>query len=251
MKSFPKHAGWRSSLLVGTCLVLVSACPEVPPSGEGEGEGESDPCSTPPDGMICVQGGSFSVSDEAHDIDTLLFDRDEVGLASYRDCVAAGACNAPPTDGACNYGDASKDGNPVNCLSWEDANDYCAWSGKRLPPEWVWQWAARGRDEGRRYPWGSALPDETLACWAPGGMGPWTCPHDEHSPEGDARDGLRNVAGNVAEWTASWFDAGQTQRVYRGGSFGSGDLELQVEERTPLEPNDLNAGTGARCVSDL
>jgi formylglycine-generating enzyme required for sulfatase activity len=59
------------------------------------------------------------------------------------------------------------------------------------------------------------------------------------------------MAGNVAEWTASWFNATEAQRVYRGGSFASGELELRVGERTPLEPASLNGGTGARCVSDL
>lgn len=251
MKPLPRCLPLTTLVLALGLLSLVSACPEPPPPQEGEGEGERDPCSNPPDGALCVVAGAYDAGGETHDIDALLFDRDEVGLASYRDCVSVGACSAPPTDGSCNFGDPSKDGNPVNCLSWHDANDYCTWAGKRLPTEWEWQWAARGRDEGRRYPWGSALPDETLACWASGGTGPWTCPPDEHSPEGDSRDGLRDMAGNVAEWTASWFDAGQTQRVYRGGSFGSGELELQVYERTPLEPTSLNGGTGARCVSDL
>jgi formylglycine-generating enzyme required for sulfatase activity len=134
---------------------------------------------------------------------------------------------------------------PAVYLDWFDAYAFAKWKGRRLPTEQEWEKAARGTD-GRRYPWGSeplidganlfgAVP--TGSSWTP--VGTW---HHDQSPYG-----VRDMAGNVSEWTATADSAGDP--VIRGGNFRSETGEL-TRRILGFSPRTKDERIGFRTVSD-
>jgi formylglycine-generating enzyme required for sulfatase activity len=101
-------------------------------------------------------------------------------------------------------------------VSWDDAKAFCDWAGLVLPSEEQWEKAARGAD-GRRWPWGNEPPTDRHCNFNMNVKD--TTPVGRYSPLGDSPFGCADMAGNVWEWTGSWFDTQQTRRVVRGGSW--------------------------------
>jgi formylglycine-generating enzyme len=165
---------------------------------------------------------------------------------------------------------------PVVHMSWNDADAYCRWVGKRLPTEAEWEYAARGELEGRRFAWGDELVQGgSWRCNIWQGDFPHTntiddgylttAPVNSYRPNGY---GLWNTAGNVWEWCADWFSADYytcspevdprgpssgTQRVMRGGSFlchSSYCNRYRVAARSSNAPDSTSANVGFRCAND-
>lgn len=138
----------------------------------------------------------------------------EVTNAEYLKCVEAGECEmnyymSIYTPGYENY--------PVVYVTQQQAERYCSWIGGRLPTEYEWEKAARGTD-GRIYPWGDEVPTNSndLAN-IPGyindeGIGNDLFPVGSF-PKGASPYGALDMAGNVWEWTSTWYSVNAYQAL--------------------------------------
>lgn len=92
---------------------------------------------------------------------------------------------------------------PATHLSWRLADGWARWMGFRLATEMEWEKAARGPDQ-RTYPWGDDYPDDTFAGFKTD-SNCFTWPVNSFM-KGRSPYGIYNMAGNVREFVADWYD---------------------------------------------
>jgi formylglycine-generating enzyme required for sulfatase activity len=209
----------------------------------------------------------------AHEVTLSPFaiDRTEVTVASYARCVAASAC--PERAHGARDPRFDEPDLPVTFVDWDAAVAYCKWAGGRLPTEAEWEFAARGA-EGRIFPWGAVY-------------NPYLCNHGSLArDQTDARDGydvlapvgsfpdgrtplgILDLAGNVAEWVADYYETDErgfgypqasqlnpkgpkfgSVHVVRGGSYLDDAVLMRSASRgVGLGPSPT---VGIRCAADL
>lgn len=209
-------------------------------------------------------------------------DRHEVTVEEYGVFIEATGHSAPPQ---WQTGPPSDGRLPVTGVSFDDAQAYAAWIGKRLPTVEEWAWAARGAER-RRFPWGNGPPDGTRANYADAETDvPWNDP--EHSDgyagpapvgsylAGATPHGLLDMAGNAREWTATAVLAivdtsdnhiwSYSQRhlvpedrrsrpvvmhYVRGGGWLNAADDLRCSDVRMTPPETRHEALGFRCVKD-
>ncbi|MCA1635381.1 MAG: SUMF1/EgtB/PvdO family nonheme iron enzyme [Acidobacteria bacterium] len=226
--------------------------------------------SQPPTGMVRVPGGEFVMGNDGGDeyerpahrvkVGAFFIDKYEVTCEEYAKFMrASNYARAPTGWSGASYPPGAAH-HPVTGVTWDDANAYARWAGKRLPTEEEWEFAARGT-QGRRYPWGDDWRAGLANADAEGQSRRKTAEVGQFDG-GASPFGVFDMAGNAWEWTASplaAYPGGRLPkqqegdlRVIRGGYWGSSKKVVSGTFRGGLARDDTknNTYTGFRCVMD-
>jgi formylglycine-generating enzyme required for sulfatase activity len=219
--------------------------------------------------MVTVQGGTFTMGDDAGDKDTkpahrvtvsdFSIAKTETTIAQWQKfCTATG--RKMPEEPSFQQTEQ----HPVINVSWDHAMAYCQWlsdvTGKhyRLPTEAEWEFAARGGVQSKGFPYSGSNDPDSVAWLAHKSDG--TMPVAQKAPN---ELGLYDMTGNVWEWCSDWYSAdyypvselenpkGPKAGMFytlRGGAWDIGLRNSRIPYRNPLAPMSRNFNKGFRVV---
>jgi formylglycine-generating enzyme required for sulfatase activity len=232
--------------------------------------------------MVYIPGGSFTMGSKFNKnelpkhrvyVDGFYMDKYEVTVAQFRKFCKATRRRMPKQPYWNN------ENHPVVNVSWDYANAYAKWKGKRLPTEAEWEYTARSGSRRYYYSWGNIKPtrrrggniaDESIRAekrnwkiWKGYFDGfVYTAPVGRFYPN---QFGLYDMTGNVSEWCSDWYEADYykkspernpkgpakgTHKVLRGGSWNLGPRKVLTTRRFYFR-RDVNLNfIGFRCVKD-
>lgn len=259
-------------ILRGTIMTPYETVPEAMDDGPAESESavNEEPL---PEEMVTIPAGPFvrGTTNGGFDeqpqrtlaLETFSIDRYEVTNHQYQQFVlATGHRKAgPPSRYAKSISKMRGPNQPVVYVSWDDANEYCRWKGKRLPTEAEWEKAMRGTDA-RLWPWGNQEK--------PNGAN-WARVQDGHEVSARVGSfstdkspyGVMDGAGNVMEWVADWYQEAYykeapdkdppspefgTFRVMRGGGYTTTGGDIRITSRSKMVPDFRDETIGFRCA---
>jgi formylglycine-generating enzyme required for sulfatase activity len=231
--------------------------------------------------MVLVPAGEFTMgssqpyfNDEkpAHKVylDAYYIDKYEITNAQYKKFVDATGHRRPAHSTDPDYDLWGEKGfpaeladQPVINVGWSDADAYCKWAGKRLPTEAEWEKAARGADA-RLYPWGNEPPEKMKIVFQQRWNGTQTYKPVGKMSSATSPYGVFDMAGNVAEWVADWYDPHYYKhspaknptgpdtgfyKVMRGGAALNVGYYLRAINRDYDDTQNRGKENGFRCVS--
>lgn len=251
------------ALALTTVVMATAGCELFVDASDYAIDGSSEPggttTSTGASGGVVTECPAGTSRVEGGPTGAFCIDTFEVDSASMSDCLAKKGCPAlanPGGGGAfCKSSDPTF---PANCVPWEQATAFCEQLGRRLPTDVEWKFAAMG-PQGFLYPWGNAKPTDQ-PCWKRGdfdatgkyqtALGP--CPLAAN-PKDLSPFGVRNLGGNVAEWTSVPGVKVGEHLVFGGWWENSGGLDSQFPDSTTysLSTPSYEDTVGFRCVVSL
>lgn len=217
----------------------VSVAPPAPPPAPSLPVGVPDEAIAEttagvcPAGMVYVPGGAFLMGSATDD--PMRGFAELPALRKHLDAFCIDRYEAPNVAGSV----------PTTAISWEAAERACDDAGRRLCTEAEWEYACKGR-QGRAFPYGGE---------ARAGV----CNLGESAPKraaGASRDcrsqfGVYDLAGNVAEWTASQFPGSMADKIVKGGAAGQPDFAGRCAARANSPARSRDSLTGYRCCADV
>ncbi len=256
-----------------------------------------DPEPVAPDGMVIIPTGEYLMgsTDEESDndeqpehivyIDAFFIDETEVTNAEFKEFILANPQwqknqieERFTDDNYLNDWDRNnfpddEDDHPVRYVSWYAAMAYAKWVGKRLPTEAEWEKAARGRLNGRKYPWGDLISERRANYGRNIGH---TTPVRKYAPNDY---GVYDMAGNVWEWCLDEYQSNfygnsprenpvagadsieeivndfeniVEDRILRGSGWNGNPAWLRAANRYGDSPTYAGIGAlGFRCAKDI